>query len=138
LTNAHHTFLPLSEAYQTTTGEEHTFLPLSRAYQANAAQDAWQRAREANPWQYDTLFLLASARGKVDRARPRRLQEEYSPLLDVLADRFLKADMFDLLGDAYFEAGHMNDARLRYADSAQAFTLPKVINHRALMGLGGL
>ena len=77
---------------------------------------------------------------RVDRAHPEQVEATFAPLLEGLSDRALRADVLNVLGDAYFEAGRLIEARKRYVESFDVFNLPGVnkINYRAQRRLGGL
>jgi hypothetical protein len=103
-----------------------------------AAQVQWAHALATPAPSFDGSFLLGAGLSRSDRYFPESAESAFAPLLERTADRALRADCLSILGDAYFEAGHMETARSRYASSSTAFTLPKVINSHALRGLGGM
>ena len=102
-----------------------------------SAEIAWERSLAADPKAIDSAVLLAEA-ARVDRDQVGRMEATLGPALDGMADRVLRADLLAMLGDAYFDSGQIALARQRYAASCEAFTLPKIINHHALRGMGGL
>ncbi len=106
----------------------------------SAAEAAWRRAAELDPDRFDCAFYLGTVAARVDRSRPERAQEAFQPLLDGCADRALRADILNIVGDAYFEASRMSEARRRYVESFDVFNMPGVdkINYRAQRRLGGL
>jgi hypothetical protein len=101
------------------------------------AQDAWRRALRLAPERRDCSFYLSKTQARLDPNRPERIEAELVSLLRGLADRTLRAEVLALWGDACLAAGLFSEARQRYAESCQAFTLPEIINYRALKGLGG-
>jgi hypothetical protein len=103
-----------------------------------AAQDAWKRAATLEPAGRDNAFLLGMVGGRIDPTQPELADRAAGPMLDRIGDRFLKADVLSLLGDVYWESGQFNTARRRYAESSDAFSLPKNVNFLSLKGLGGL
>jgi hypothetical protein len=105
-----------------------------------AAQDAWRRARQADPTRQDCSFFLGVVRARADRNRPELTAAEFAPVLSQSADRALHADILNALGDAYFEAGRLKEARQCYVESFDVFNLPSAtkINYRAQRRLGGL
>jgi tetratricopeptide (TPR) repeat protein len=105
-----------------------------------AAQHAWRRATELDPGRLDCSFYLGMVQARSDRNHPERADELFSPLLLESADRALRADILNVVGDAYFDAGQMEEARRRYVESFDVFNLPGVskINYRAQRRLGGL
>src|SRR5262249_38694618 len=105
-----------------------------------AAQDAWQRAVEVNPAKRDCAFYLGMLRTRLERSQPEQVEADFAPMLKGLADRALRADVLNVLGDAFFEAGRMIEAQRRSVESFDVFSLPGVgkINYRAQRRLGGL
>jgi hypothetical protein len=103
-----------------------------------AAQDAWRRAAVLVPGKTACAVGLALVQSQVDRLRPELAEREVAHLLSQLADRPVRADLLRILGHAHFEAGQLTEARRRFAQSAEAFSLPKTINYGAQKGLGGL
>jgi tetratricopeptide (TPR) repeat protein len=105
-----------------------------------AAQAAWLRASQISPAKRDSAFYLGMVQTRADRLHPELVEASFAPLLTGLADRALRADVLNVLGDAYFEAGRMIEARRRYVESFDVFNLPGAtkINYRAQRRLGGL
>jgi hypothetical protein len=103
-----------------------------------AAQRAWRRAAELMPANRDCAFYLGIALARSNRDRPDLVEAEFGPMAADLADRALRGEILDILGDAYFEAGWLTEARQRYAASYDVFSLPKRPNIRAQRKLGGL
>jgi hypothetical protein len=104
-----------------------------------AAERDGQLARVWVPQAKDARLLLAVASARQDIGRPGRVEELLGPLLGPsLADQMLRADCLSLLGNVYFTAGQMSQARQRYAESLDAFSLPRPADYRAEKGLGGL
>jgi tetratricopeptide (TPR) repeat protein len=105
-----------------------------------AAEESWQRASQIDPGKRDVLFYLGMIQARADRSRPELVQAAFDPLLKGCADRALRADILNVLGDAYFEAGHLMKARRCYVESFDVYNLPGVdrINYRAQRRLGGL
>jgi tetratricopeptide (TPR) repeat protein len=98
-----------------------------------AAHDTWQRALRLDPNRIDAQLYLSNVEPLLDRDHPERAEPRV-----VLADRLLEADVLNMIGDAYFQAGLMTEARSRYARSLDVLNLPQRKNFRAQKGLGGL
>jgi len=98
----------------------------------------WRRALEIEPLRHDCPFYLGLSQGRVDLARPELASDEFARIKHRLADRILRAELLDSLGDAFFEAGRINEATRLYAESMDIFSLPKLINYRGQKALGGL
>lgn len=103
-----------------------------------AAEVLWREALDVMPKRFDCAIYLGIVRAQMDRDAPSRVENLLQPMLDRLADRALAADILDTIGDAYFAAGLLDEARQRYADSLRVFSLPKQINYRAQHGLIGM
>lgn len=103
-----------------------------------AAEDMWQRAQVVNPTRFDCRFFLGTVQRLMDPSRPELVEAKFQKIFSRLADRVLRADILSSLGDAYFEAGRMTEARQWYRKSRSAFGLPKNINYRAEKGLTGI
>src|SRR5262249_23312907 len=87
-----------------------------------AAQDAWQRAAALTPVERDCSYCyLGVAQAHTDLARPDLAEAEFARVLPRLPDRPLRADILATLGDAYFQAGQMAEARKYYAKSVETF-----------------
>jgi tetratricopeptide (TPR) repeat protein len=112
------------------------FFPQNRAL--GAAHAKWRRALELEPHRHDCAFYLSLSRGRLDLNRPELARTEFARLENRLADRILRAELLDSLGDTYFEAGHISEAMRLYAESMDIFSLPKLINYRGQKALGGL
>jgi tetratricopeptide (TPR) repeat protein len=103
-----------------------------------AVQEAWRRALQLEPARIDSLFFLGYTQASIDRDHPEIADAILNPLLNRLADRLVCADLLNILGDAYFAAGRITEARERYAESLDLLNLPQRKNFRAQKGLGGL
>jgi hypothetical protein len=105
-----------------------------------AAQDAWRRASRLVPWRLDCAYYLGTVQAHLDNARPDLVEAAFGPLLRGTADQALRADALNNVGDAYFKAGEMAQARRRYAESFDIYNMPELfrINYRAQRRLGGL
>jgi hypothetical protein len=103
-----------------------------------AAEDGWRGALEVVPSRHDCAYYLGTLHARLDREHPDLVQAEFGSMRTKLADRVLRAESRATVGDAYFKAGQMMAARWRYAESSQTCTLPKVMNFRAMKGLGGM
>jgi tetratricopeptide (TPR) repeat protein len=103
-----------------------------------SAYDAWQRALEIDTGKRDCSYYLALALGRIDRWRPAAVESTFAPMLADLADRPLRAEILDFLGEVYWQAGEFAEARRRFAASYDVFSLPKRPNIRAQKKLGGL
>jgi hypothetical protein len=102
------------------------------------AQNAWRKALQITPARRDVAFAAATLQLTLDRAHPEAVEQEYGPVLDGLADRILRADILNNLGEAYGRSGLIDESRARFAESLDVFHLPKKLNYRAQKGLGGL
>jgi hypothetical protein len=103
----------------------------------SAAEDAWARAQALEPARRDCAFSIGVARQTADPAHPGRLAEALAPARAGLADRIIRADILNALGDGYFRAGEMLKSRRYYAESSDAFSVPTHPNRRAQKGIGG-
>jgi hypothetical protein len=103
-----------------------------------AAEDGWRGAMEVVPSRFDCAYYLGTLHARVDRDHPDRVEAEFESMRARLADRVLRAEGRATVGDAYFKAGQMMEARWNYAESSQTCTLPKIMNFRAMKGLGGM
>ena len=107
--------------------------------QLHGAADAWRRSVELDPTQQYRPLLVATMHVRLRSLTPDAIAEAIDPLLPQLRhDRTLRAAMLSLLGDAYFRAGQYAEARVRYNESADVYSLPKHINYRAQRGLLGM
>lgn len=102
-----------------------------------AAQTAWSAAAEQDPDRRDSAFFRGLVQSRMVPDNPKQLEALFAQAQGNLADRILLAEMLNVLGDSYFEAGDFSLARLCYARSFDVFCLPKVINIRAQERLGG-
>jgi tetratricopeptide (TPR) repeat protein len=98
-----------------------------------AARESWQRSVELDPSRIDGRIHAAYVHTLLDPHHPEGAETGV-----VVADRMLQADVLNMLGDAYFAAGRMDEARQRYAQSLDLLNLPQRKNFRAQKGLGGL
>jgi tetratricopeptide (TPR) repeat protein len=104
-----------------------------------AAVDLWQQATLLVPEIIDSRLMLAVAQARLDPHHPGRVEQSLGPLLTrSVADQPLRADSLVVLGNALFEAGRIREARRRYAESMDLFSLPRIVNFGAAKGLGGL
>jgi tetratricopeptide (TPR) repeat protein len=99
--------------------------------------DAWQRCLKLSPDNRDALLCEALVFAQADPGHPEKARAQFQTVLRDLADRPVKADVFSELGDCYLDAGQFGDALGFYMQSCDAYTLPKIVNHRGLRGLGG-
>jgi hypothetical protein len=110
-----------------------------------SADVAYRRAAQLAPGGRDTAFYLASVEGFIQRDHPELAEAHLGPWLEGAGDRAVYADALAGLGASFFQAGKSTEARERYvkkareayANSVQMLSLPKVINTRALQGVGG-
>ena len=98
-----------------------------------AARDVWQRAAALDRLRTDDPVFLTYTGPRLDRAAP-----DGAHIAITLGDRILRADVLNMLADAYFESGRMGEARRGYAESLDLMNLPQRKNFRAQKGLGGL
>ena len=103
-----------------------------------AAQDSWRRALDLTPGRRDCGFYLGLVQARTDRDHPERVEAAFRPMVTRLADQILLGDILNTVGNAYFEAGQVIEARRRYAHSYDVFCLPKAINLEAQKQLGGM
>ena len=105
----------------------------------DGALDAWRRAVELDPTQRYRQLLVETMRVHLQDATPADIAAHIDPLLPELRnDRTLRAAMLSLIGDAFFQAGQYAEARARYDESTEVYSLPKHINYRAQRGLLGM
>lgn len=104
----------------------------------NAAEESFRKAWQVDPLRRDTGFYLGLVMARTAYGHPELVEAELKPVYAGLADQVLKAEIFSTIGDAYFEAGRIDEARQWYAQSYDAFCLPKIINYRGQKGIGGL
>lgn len=102
-----------------------------------SAQAAWTFAAEQDPRRRDSALYRGLVQARVVPSQPEQASELLSTASGGLADQVLCAEILNVLGDAYFEAGAVGLARRCYARSFDMFCLPKVINTRAQERLGG-
>jgi tetratricopeptide (TPR) repeat protein len=102
------------------------------------AEEHYRKAIEVQPRRFDGPFLLGIARARADRHDPELTEAAFAPFLGRCADPQLCADALNAIGDAYFDAGAIQEARDRYAESFRVFNLLTNMNLRAQKGLGGL
>ena len=107
--------------------------------QLHGAEDAWRRAVALDPTQRFRQLLVATMRVHLRSHDPVTIAAGVDPLLPGLrSDRTMRAAMLSMLGDAYFHAGDYIQARARYNESMDVYSLPKHINYRAQRGLLGM
>jgi hypothetical protein len=84
-------------------------------------------------------FYEARSRMSMDWSHPEQIEADCRPFLKGTVDRALHAEVLANLGDLYFRAGRLPEARAHYADSFDAYTMPHIdrINYRAQRRLGG-
>jgi hypothetical protein len=102
-----------------------------------ATLDAWRRGLELSPDHRDALLCEGLVLARTDPDHPDRAGALFQEVLSDLADRPLKADVLSTLGDSYLGAGLFRESLPFYMQSCDAYTLPKIVNHRGLRGLGG-
>jgi tetratricopeptide (TPR) repeat protein len=104
------------------------------------AEDAWRQASALAPANRCSRFFLGMRRAAVERDHPEWSEAIFRPFLEDTADKALQADILSNLGDAYFRAGRIHEARSRYAESFDRYNMPQLdrINYRAQRRLGGL
>ena len=98
-----------------------------------AAHEAWRRAIELDPARLDGRIYVVYTHTLLDPRHPERAEANVA-----IADRMLRADVLNILADAYFRAGRMAEARRRYAESLDLLNLPQRKNFRAQKGIGGI
>lgn len=102
-----------------------------------AAREAWRQALGVDPHRFDCPLFLAMVQARMDRSHPHLVEAMMIPLVKRIADRRIKADAIAILGDAYFEAADIAQARRYYRQSLRYYELPKLVNYRARRGLVG-
>jgi tetratricopeptide (TPR) repeat protein len=103
-----------------------------------AAAETWKLAAESDPSHRYCRLAEIVIRTYIAHDDPTDLAGAADPLLAGLADRSLRAAILAVLGDAYYEAGRIAEARERYRASYDAYSLPKTINFPAQRGLLGM
>jgi tetratricopeptide (TPR) repeat protein len=113
------------------------FQYLRRQIVLMSALEAWRRATTLSPVNLDVYLYEGLALARTDRDEPQRVRGLLQPMFDGLADRPVRADILATLGDCYLESGNFREALPFYKQSADEYTLPKIVNHRSFKGLGG-
>lgn len=103
-----------------------------------AADHCWQQVQDADPARRDIAIYRGVIGVALEQGTPAEIEAGLAPALQGLADHVLHAEVMNTVGDAYFDAGQVAEARRRYARSYDIFCLPKFINFRAQGRLGGL
>jgi hypothetical protein len=104
-----------------------------------ASEEQALKAHGLVPEDRDARLLLGTLQARIDPKQPERVEAALGPLLDkALAEQPLRADTLSLLGNAFFVASRIPQAREFYARSLDLFCLPRQVNFRAARGLGGL
>jgi tetratricopeptide (TPR) repeat protein len=116
-------------------GSRYHYLDRERTF--TPALNAWQRTLALMPDSRDALMCEGLVLARMDRVHPERGGAQLEKAVDGLADRPIKADILSELGDSYLEAGRFDQSLRFYMQSCDAYTLPKIVNHRGLKGLGG-
>ncbi len=102
------------------------------------AGEAMRKAADVQDVRLDCLFCLGVVQAHMDRVHPERAEAEFASLLVRCGYQLLSADALKILGDAYFDADDMREARARYGESWDTYNLLGNINCLAQKGLGGL
>jgi tetratricopeptide (TPR) repeat protein len=110
----------------------------SEGLQLTSAMTKWQQGQKLDPTRADCHFYLGYLEARLNPRNAEEAERAFGPILDQVADRVLRAEALNILGESYLDAGRLREARLRYAASMDLFNLPKVINYRGQKGLGGL
>lgn len=105
---------------------------------ASGADALWARATNYAPWRVDCTVAQAIASEHTERNMPEQVEALLAPMLPHVGDRLIRADMQSLVGDAYFEAGRLREARKHYAASMKTFSLPRFINPHAQEAMLGM
>lgn len=113
---------------------ERTYLEGSES----GAEALWGRALRLAPWRVDCRVAKALAAEHAERTLPEQIEGLLTPAMPYLGDRLIVADMQSLIGDAYFEAGRLEEARRHYDASMETFSLPRVVNTHAQEALLGM
>lgn len=103
---------------------------------ASAAATAWRAALQTSPRRADCLLYLNLSYAWSGRDLDL-VDQTTARLLEQVADRTVRADLLNCLGDVFFRAGNFDAARRAYNGSRDQFDLPKDMNFRARRGLLG-
>lgn len=102
------------------------------------AVDKYETAILLAPHRVDCPIGLATVAGHSDQNHPKRISDLIEPLLTRVGDRLLRADLYERLGFAYFQAGNFDESRQHYQAALDEFNLPKAANIPAQEGMLGL
>ena len=118
------------------------FSDTARKYLADAsivsARDAFVRACRLAPYRMDCVFGYGVVLAQNERWNPELVETQFKSLIARVGDRSLKADLLERLGNAFFEAGRLVEARKYYQDSIDVFCQPKFVNIPAQEGMLGM
>jgi hypothetical protein len=101
------------------------------------AASAWQEAARLEPTRRDCAFSTGLVLASADPGHSLRYITAFGQAMNQLADRLIRADILNALGDGYFRAGELLKARTSYAESSDAFSVPTRPNRRSQKGIGG-
>lgn len=102
------------------------------------AVDKYETAILLAPHRIDCPIGLATVATHSDENHPERIRDLLEPLLLRVGDRLLRADLYERLGFAYFQAGDFDQSRHHYQAALDEFNLPKAANIPAQEGMLGL
>lgn len=104
-----------------------------------AAISSWSEAVRIDPNQVQGHLYLTKAYLENDRLEQGRALGRAQVALEKTADRLVKSDVYNLMGDSYYKQRDFLLARDMYQRSKEAFSLVKIlINFNAMKGLQGL
>jgi hypothetical protein len=98
----------------------------------------WEAARALDPDLIGVSYYLAHAYHQTDGKDQSRALAEGGRLLAVAQHKVLRCDVYELLGDCYFKAEKVAEARRMYRRSMDTVNLVKSLNLAAQEGLLGL
>lgn len=103
-----------------------------------AAEIAWGEAASIAPWKPAYWVAEAVTILTANPARAAEVEQRYLAELAEIGDCFVGCDFASALGDAYFESGDFERARLMYSKAMALFHLPKYVNLHAQEGRLGM
>jgi len=104
----------------------------------SAAEIQWRQAFTYAPWRHLEWAGVGIAMAMASPHQAERIEEWILPKMVQIGDRFVRADMASLVGDAYFLDGQFVKARQLYEQSRSIFSFPKYVNIHAQEGMLGM
>jgi tetratricopeptide (TPR) repeat protein len=100
---------------------------------------SWVQALEQDASQVQVHFFLAKAFLDIHRREQTLARAEARRLLDLVKDKLVRSDAYNVLGDSDYKSTEFVAARVNYRLSKEAFQLVKIlINFNAMKGLQGM